>query len=141
VPAGTTSAPTTPKSGQSGAASPPAGPPNPSSDVKPDVPTQAIIPIDQTGTRRGEAFAPKVNPKEGSYRGVTPKLRAEAQRVGEKYQGPGDYDVGHRVPLSQVPPGAKVRFRSEGANPNRADGDAIGESNVARKSAGLYTRY
>ena len=109
-------------------------------DVKPDVPTQAIIPLDQTGTRSGEAFAPKVSSSPGGYRGVGPKQRREAQRVGELYQGPGEYDVGHRTPLSQVPPGAKVRFRSEGLSANRSDGDAIAEANEMRREAGLYTR-
>ena len=108
--------------------------------VRPDVPTQAIIPIDKIATRRGQAFAPKVNPNPGSYRGITPKMRKEAQRIGERWQGPGEYDVGHRTPLSQVPPRQRVRLRSEEFSGNRADGNAIAKTNELRRRAGLYTR-
>ncbi|CAG6396335.1 RHS repeat-associated protein [Actinacidiphila cocklensis] len=110
------------------------------SAVRPDVPTHAIIPIDRIGTRAGKAYAPKVNPRPGSYRGITPNMRREAQRVGERWQGPGKYDVGHRTPLSQVPPGERVRLRSEAVSTNRADGDAIARTNELRRKAGLYTR-
>ncbi|WP_052423585.1 SpvB/TcaC N-terminal domain-containing protein [Nonomuraea candida] len=110
------------------------------SSVKPDVPLYKIIPIDRVGTRSGKAYAPKVNPKPGSYRGVTKKMRKEAQRIGTKYNGPGKYDVGHRSPLSQTPAGQRVRLRSELARENRAEGRAIAESNKMRRKAGLYTR-
>ncbi|MEV7026883.1 RHS repeat-associated core domain-containing protein, partial [Kitasatospora sp. NPDC093558] len=111
-----------------------------SPSVRPDVPTEAIIPIDQVGTRSGKAFAPKVNNAPGAYRGVTPKMREKAQEVGERWQGPGDYDVGHRTPLSQVPPGERVRLRAEIMRSNRSEGDAIAQSNEMRRKVGLYTR-
>ncbi|ROO86776.1 RHS repeat-associated protein [Actinocorallia herbida] len=108
--------------------------------VRPDVPLHKIIPIDRTGTRAGKAYAPKVNPKPGAYRGVTPKMRKEAQRIGEKYNGPGKYDVGHRAPLSQTPAGERVRLSAEAAAQNRSEGRAIAEANAQRRKAGLYTR-
>jgi hypothetical protein len=113
---------------------------NTPSDVKPDVPTEWVVPIDKISTRKGEAVAPKVNNKEGGYRGVTPNMRKEVQRVGETYQGPGKYDVSHRTPLSHTPPGTRVRLRSEEKGSNRGDGDAIAKSNEMRQKAGLYTR-
>jgi hypothetical protein len=136
-PAPTAQAGPTSSSPQNPVAQPAAGP---SANVKPDVPTQEIIPIDKIGTRKGEAFAPKVNKAPGAYRGITPKMRSEAQRVGERYQGPGKYDVGHRTPLSQVPPGERVRLKSEEFTKNRADADSIAKANELRKKVGLYTR-
>ncbi|GAA0403872.1 hypothetical protein Acor_24730 [Acrocarpospora corrugata] len=109
-------------------------------DVVPDVPTVNILPIDKIATRAGEARAPKVNLKPGSYRGVTKKMREVAQQKGEFYHGPGKYDVGHRSPLSQTQAGEKVRLRPESASTNRADGNAIAKSNEMRRKAGLYTR-
>jgi RHS repeat-associated protein len=85
------------------AAATPLAKPAPLPNIKPDVPTQEIVPVDRVA-RGGKAFAPKVNNAPGAYRGITPKMRREAQRLGETYQGPGKYDVGHRTPLSQTPP-------------------------------------
>ena len=127
-----------PVSAQKPAAPPPA-PSQPPSNIKPDVPTQAIVPVDRVA-RGGKAFAPKVNTSPGAYRGITPKMRAEAQRLGERWQGPGEYDVGHRTPLSQTPPRARVHLRSEAKSPNRGEGNAIADSNDSRRKAGLYTR-
>ena len=46
--------------------------------IKPDVPTQEIVPVDRVA-KGGKALAPKVNNSPGGYRGVTPKMRAKAQ--------------------------------------------------------------
>lgn len=102
----------------------------------PDVFVHEIIPIDNIGTKKGNAFAPKI----GKYRGVTPKMRKEAQRVGEKYSGPGSYDVGHRTPLSQVEPGKRVRLKSEESGLNRGDGNSIAKTNEKRRDQGMYVR-
>ena len=107
--------------------------------IKPDVPTQWIVPVDRVA-RGGKAFAPKVNTAPGAYRGITPKMRAEAQRLGERWQGPGKYDVGHRDPLEFIPPRERVRLRSEASGPNRGEGDSIAKSGESRRKAGLYTR-
>jgi hypothetical protein len=105
-------------------------------DVAPDVPLLRIFPVDKMATRSGEAFAPKV----GGYRGVTRAMRRLAQRLGETYEGPGRYDVGHRAPLSQTPPGQRVGLRPEPMSVNRADGAAIRKANGLRRKAGLYVR-
>jgi hypothetical protein len=101
------------------------------------VPVESIIPIDRVA-RGGKAYAPKVKP--GGYRGVTPKMRAEAQRVGERWQGPGKYDVGHRTDLEFVRPGERVKLRAETEGRNRAGGNAVAKAAESRKKAGLYTR-
>jgi hypothetical protein len=118
-------------------------------DAVPDVLTASTIPIDRIATRGGKAYAPKVNPNPGSYRGITTRMREEAQRVGETYHGPGKYDVGHRTPLSQTPhmvegpngpQKVRVRLRAESVSPNRREGNAIARTNEMRRKAGLYTR-
>ncbi len=103
----------------------------PAPAIKPDVPTQEIVPVDGV-VRGGKAFAPKVNNSPGGYRGVTPKMRAKAQRLSGTCQGPGEYDVAHRTPLSPTLLGARVRFKSEAKGPNRGEGDALAKSNEMR---------
>jgi RHS repeat-associated protein len=103
------------------------------------VPVESIVPLDRVG-RGGKTYAPKVNKKPGSYRGVTPTHRAEAQRVGTRWGGPGNYDVGHRTDLEFVEPGEQVKFRAEAPGRNRAGGNAVAKAAESRKKAGLYTR-
>ena len=132
-----------PSSGPPSSGPPPSGPPSsgppsgpPSSSPPPagpgyDVPAGSIVPIERPG---------QTAPKIGRYRGVTPAQRAEAQRLGNRWTGPGRYDVGHRTPLSHTPPGAPVRLRSEPMGPNRAAGNDIARSNRIRPGVGLYSR-
>jgi RHS repeat-associated protein len=105
-------------------------------DVVPDVPLLNIFPVDKMATRAGQAVAPKI----GRYRGVTPAMRRLVRRLARDYGEPGLYDVGHRTPLSNTPPGQQVRLRPEARGPNRAEGTAIREANKLRRKAGLYTR-
>ena len=97
---------------------------------RPDfVPVHEIIPIGRN----------KVAPKVGSYRGVTPKDRREAQAIGTYYSGPGNYDVAPHATFT-VEPGAPIRLRVERVHTNRGDANSIGVSNEARRKAGLYVR-
>jgi hypothetical protein len=111
----------------------------PQCNCPPEVPVERIVPIDRVA-RGGKAYAPKVNKKPGSYRGITPKMRAEAQRVGERWQGPGEYDVGHRTDLEFVRRGERVHLRAEAKGQNRAGGNSVSKAAESRKKAGLYTR-
>jgi RHS repeat-associated protein len=82
----------------------------------------------------------RVAPKIGSYRGVTRADQSWAQRVGERWTGPGKYDAGHATPLAHTPPGGRVVLRSEPQAINRAAGADIARSNKVRPSFNLYVR-
>jgi len=84
----------------------------------------------------------KVAPKEGDYRGITPKDRREARATYLRQGGPPKIktDVDHRTPLSQVPPGEKVNLKPQQSGPNRAGGRRISGQNAARRGAGLFVR-
>lgn len=76
----------------------------------------------------------------GSYRGVTRGMRRFVQSRGLRYGGPGKYDVGHRTPLSQTPPGARVQLKIQRAGPNQAEGPIIRVINALRRKLGLFVR-
>jgi RHS repeat-associated protein len=100
------------------------------------VPLTNIFPVDYMATRRGFAEAPKI----GKYRGVTQAMREETKRLWAIYGPGGKVDVAHRTPLSQTPPGARVRLMPQQASANRAEGSLIARINAWRRKIGLYTR-
>lgn len=96
-----------------------------------DVEAGSIVPLERPG---------QVAPEIGGGRGVTDAMRARAQYLGEKYTGPGEYDVGHVTPHDHLAPGERLRLRSENRSVNRSYGRDIAQESKRRIERGQFVR-